>query len=168
MSNRELVEGRRDDGWMQDRNLRESQQRDGRDDRERFDRDDQQRWGREDARWPVHQQQGYNQPGYALEQQRQLGRPPKGFVRSDERIKEEICEFILRSGWVDAENVIIEVQEGEVTLSGTVDDRRQKRAIEDLSGDVLGVKDVHNQIRIQPQQQEREGTGSGRSRKPTA
>ena len=201
MSNREFVEGRRDDGWMTDR-MRDPQQRYGRDDqerfareeRERYGRDDQQRWGREDERWirasqewspydrslpgyrdpsfgfhsQGYNQQGYNQQSYNREQRR-LGRPPKGFQRSDERIKEEICEFILRTYWLDAENVVIEVQGGEVTLSGTVDDRQQKRALEDLSSDVLGVKDVHNQIRIQAQPpQERESSGSGRSRKPTA
>jgi len=35
-----------------------------------------------------------------------------------------------------------------VTLSGTVDERRDKRLLEDLAEDVPGVKDIHNQIRV--------------------
>ncbi|MDB4967981.1 MAG: signaling domain protein osmotic stress response related protein [Myxococcales bacterium] len=123
-------------------------------------------------------QHGYAQQGYS-QSQRQMGRPPKGFVRSDERLKEEISEIIMRTGWIDAGDVVIEVRDGEVTLTGTVDDRQQKRALEDLSVEVLGVKDVHNQVRVQPtsmegrggqsertQQHERQSGGS--ARKPTA
>jgi osmotically-inducible protein OsmY len=95
-------------------------------------------------------QQGYWQQGYGQQQPR-VGRPPKGFQRSDERVREEISEIIMRTYWIDAGDVTIEVRDGEVTLTGTVDDRQQKRAIEDVAEQVLGVKDVHNQIRVQPQ-----------------
>jgi hypothetical protein len=43
-------------------------------------------------------------------------------------------------------------------LTGTVADRRSKRLMEDIAEDMLGVIDVHNQIKIQ-----REGQASTRS-----
>ncbi|HVJ17205.1 MAG TPA: BON domain-containing protein, partial [Polyangiaceae bacterium] len=42
----------------------------------------------------------------------------------------------------------VTVENGEVTLSGTVSDRRQKRIAEDAAGAVMGVKDVANRLRI--------------------
>ena len=80
--------------------------------------------------------------------QRRLGRAPRGYQRSDERIKEDICDRLMQS-WIDAENVELHVSMGEVVLQGSVDDRPAKRAIEDLVEQVLGVKDVQNQIRVQ-------------------
>ncbi len=40
------------------------------------------------------------------------------------------------------------VSDGEVTLSGTVDDRWQKRLAERVAETVWGVRDVHNRLRI--------------------
>ncbi len=86
--------------------------------------------------------------------ERPMGRAPRGYQRSDERIKEDLCDRLMHS-WIDAEDVMIDVRGGEVTLSGTVEDRASKRAIEDFADDVLGVKDVHNQIRVRPRELDR-------------
>jgi hypothetical protein len=75
------------------------------------------------------------------------GRAPKGYHRSDERIRDDVCEHVARS-WVNAEDVEIKVERGEVTLTGFVERRDDKRAIEDLAEDVFGVDEVHNQIRL--------------------
>jgi osmotically-inducible protein OsmY len=56
--------------------------------------------------------------------------------------------------WIDAGDVDIQVRGGEVTLAGTVEDRASKRAIEDLADDVLGVKDVQNNIRLRARGQD--------------
>lgn len=40
------------------------------------------------------------------------------------------------------------VHAGEVTLSGTVADREQKRRSEDVIETVAGVKDVQNRLRV--------------------
>ena len=77
------------------------------------------------------------------------GRGPKGYQRSDDRIREDICEVLMQHGEIDASEVEIEVQNGEVTLRGTVEDRRQKRLIEDVLEEVSGVRDVQNQLRVQ-------------------
>ncbi len=76
------------------------------------------------------------------------GRGPKSFKRSDERIKEEICEMLTRSASIDAENIDVKVRDGEVTLSGTVPQRHMKHLAEDLSERSLSVKDVINNIRV--------------------
>lgn len=93
---------------------------------------------------------------------RRQGRGPRNYQRSDDRIREDICERLMRA-WMDADDVDVRVEKGEVTLSGTVNSRDEKRAIEDLAEDILGVKEVHNEIRVaRPQQQweERRSEGS--------
>jgi hypothetical protein len=79
---------------------------------------------------------------------RPMGRGPKGYQRSDSRIHEELCDRLMMS-WMNAEDVDVQVKDGEVTLQGTVKSRDEKRAIEALAESVLGVKDVHNAIRVQ-------------------
>jgi hypothetical protein len=78
---------------------------------------------------------------------RGVGKAPKGYQRSDERIRENICELLMNSPY-DASNVDITVNQGEVTLTGTVRRRAEKWGIEDMAEAVLGVTDVHNQIRV--------------------
>ena len=50
---------------------------------------------------------------------------------------------------VDAGEVDIKVERSEVTLSGTVENRHDKRRLEDLAEAVSGVQHVHNQLRIE-------------------
>jgi osmotically-inducible protein OsmY len=76
------------------------------------------------------------------------GRGPKGFKRSDDRIKEEVCEMLTRDHSIDAQDIDVEVSEGEVTLTGSVPDRRMKHLAEDCVERALGVKDVTNNIRV--------------------
>ncbi|MCA1662982.1 MAG: BON domain-containing protein, partial [Myxococcales bacterium] len=102
---------------------------------------------------------------------RPMGRAPKGYQRSDERIKEDVCDRLMHS-WVDAENVEIDVRSGEVVLAGTVEDRQSKREIEDIADRVLGVKDVQNNIRVRPrggeEQQRPTSTSATSQKKPSA
>jgi hypothetical protein len=78
------------------------------------------------------------------------GRPsrgPKGYTRSDERIFDDVCERIARSG-VDADDVEVKVEKREVTLTGTVRNRAEKWRLEEVAEDVFGVEDVHNQLKV--------------------
>ena len=77
------------------------------------------------------------------------GRGPRGYRRSDDRIQEEVCEVLFHHGEIDASEVEVRVENGEVTLTGTVQDRRQKRMIEDAIEELSGVKEVNNQLRVQ-------------------
>jgi osmotically-inducible protein OsmY len=76
------------------------------------------------------------------------GRGPRGYRRSDERIREDACECLSEDSYIDASEIDVLVADCEVTLSGTVRTREEKRRAEDLVSQVSGVKDVHNTIRI--------------------
>jgi hypothetical protein len=84
-----------------------------------------------------------------MDEQRQQyrGRGPKGYRRSDERIKEDINDR-LSEGYLDASDVEVAVQNGEVTLTGTVNNRSDKRRAEDIAEYVTGVTNVENRIRV--------------------
>ena len=77
------------------------------------------------------------------------GRGPKGYVRSDERIREDVSDRLEQHGEIDASEIEVRVASGEVTLEGTVEDRRTKRLAEDIIETCPGVKQVHNRIRVQ-------------------
>lgn len=76
------------------------------------------------------------------------GRGPRGYQRSDERIRENVCDLLLEASHVDASAFDVQVSGGEVTLDGTVPDRRMKRDAEDLVESVPGVTQVHNHLRV--------------------
>ena len=88
-----------------------------------------------------------------------VGRGPKGYQRSDERIREDVCDRLTDAPFRDASDVDVTVKNGEVTLSGTVPNREQKRRSEDLIEHVTGVREVHNTLRTSPRATE--GTNVG-------
>ena len=77
------------------------------------------------------------------------GRGPKNYVRSDERIRDDINDRLSDDDWLDASEIEVAVDKGEVTLTGTVARREDKRRAEDLVEQVSGVKHVQNSLRIQ-------------------
>ncbi len=79
------------------------------------------------------------------------GRGPKGYSRSDERIREDACEALTQHPAIDASDVEVAVVNGEITLTGTVNDRSMKRLAEETVEYVIGVKDVVNQLRLKDQ-----------------
>jgi len=88
------------------------------------------------------------------------GKGPQGYIRSDERIRELVCEALTDDDQIDATLIEVAVKNGEVILSGTVDDRQTKRAAEDVAERIRGVRDVHNQIRVQGDQRESQNRGN--------
>ncbi len=109
-----------------------------------------------EQRWSPSQggNQGGNQGGSQANQSgngqrgQHAGKGPKGFVRSDERISELVHEALTDHEHIDASNITVNVKDGEVTLTGNVDNRSAKLQAEDLVSTVSGVKEVHNQIRV--------------------
>jgi hypothetical protein len=73
---------------------------------------------------------------------------PKGYQRSDDRIREDVCDRLTADAYVDPSDVVVRVKEGEVTLEGTIDARETKRRIEDTVEDVAGVREVHNFLHV--------------------
>ncbi|HZW10646.1 MAG TPA: BON domain-containing protein, partial [Phycisphaerales bacterium] len=109
-------------------------------------------------------QSGWGSQGQQGTQMR-AGRGPKGYKRSDERIKEEVCDMLMGAYDLDSEELEVGVKEGEVTLTGSVTSRNDKWEAERLAESVLGVKDVINQLRVkrQSERSESEGRTSGES-----
>ncbi|MEI9936113.1 MAG: BON domain-containing protein [Pseudomonadota bacterium] len=76
------------------------------------------------------------------------GRGPKGYIRSDARIREDVCERLSDSDEVDASDIEVTVLDREVTLEGSVETRRMKHLAEDIADAVPGVEDVHNRVTV--------------------
>lgn len=76
------------------------------------------------------------------------GKGPKNYQRSDEQIREEVCERLTMDHDVDASEIEVHVAAGVVTLEGSVHERHAKRLAEDISETVRGVKDVQNNLRV--------------------
>ncbi|HET7539043.1 MAG TPA: BON domain-containing protein [Polyangiaceae bacterium] len=76
------------------------------------------------------------------------GRGPKGYTRSDDRIREDVCERLSENDEVDASEIEVQVQDRKVTLTGSVENRRMKHIAEDLAEAVSGVDDVDNRITV--------------------
>jgi hypothetical protein len=83
--------------------------------------------------------------------QSKAGRGPKGYQRSDDRIREDVCEHLTQDHDIDASDIEVKVEHGQVTLSGTIDDRMARRRVEDIVESCSGVKDVQNQLRVNQQ-----------------
>ncbi|NUO84720.1 MAG: BON domain-containing protein [Cupriavidus sp.] len=88
---------------------------------------------------------------------------PRGYQRSDERIRDQICERLSYARGVDVSDVSVDVNDGVVSLTGTVRDRGQKYYIEDMADGTYGVKEVNNDIRVR-RDSERVGESSGVTR----
>lgn len=76
------------------------------------------------------------------------GHGPRNYRRSDERIEEDVSERMAWDSELDASDIEVEVENSEVTLTGTVDSRFAKRLAEDLAESCAGVLDVRNRLRI--------------------
>jgi BON domain len=77
------------------------------------------------------------------------GRGPKGYQRSDARILEDVNDRLTEDPHIDASEIEVRVENREVTLTGTVNSRFEKRHAEDIVEAVSGVAHVQNNLRIQ-------------------
>ena len=76
------------------------------------------------------------------------GKGPKFYRRSDERILEEANEALTQDAFVDASEILVKVEKSILTLSGTVTDRRAKKAAERSVESIFGISDIKNLIEI--------------------
>ncbi|NNM73534.1 BON domain-containing protein [Enterovirga aerilata] len=76
------------------------------------------------------------------------GRGPKSYQRSDERILEDVNDRLTDDPHLDASDIEVSVSGREVTLTGTVANRFDKRRAEDLADSVSGVIHVQNNLRV--------------------
>jgi hypothetical protein len=76
------------------------------------------------------------------------GKGPVGYHRSDERVAEDVNDALLVNDELDAVGISVSVQNGIVTLSGSVPSRSDKHLAAALADSVAGVIDVKNELRI--------------------
>jgi osmotically-inducible protein OsmY len=113
-----------------------------------------QRYGREYGRYPIASRPNARNP---------YPQGPKGYQRSDERLKEDISERLMESHYIDCSEVSVDVRGAKVVLEGSVPSRHMKHAIEDLVDACPGVQDIDNRVRVagaMSQSQSQAGGGS--------
>jgi hypothetical protein len=124
--------------------------------------DDRARHARSDRRYPSEERGFWDRTSDEVsswfgdddaERRRQMdarheGRGPKGYRRSDDRIREDVSDRLTDDPYVDATEITIEVANAEVTLTGSVDSRNARRRAEDLAERVSGVTHVQNNLRV--------------------
>lgn len=77
------------------------------------------------------------------------GKGPAGYTRSKERILEDANERLMQDSSVDASGITVTCEDNEITLTGTVKSRSEKRRAEDIVEDISGVKHVQNNLRVE-------------------
>jgi len=91
----------------------------------------------------------------------QSGVGPQGDRRSDEDIREEVINRLTNASGIGATGLDVSVSQGEVTLSGTVEDDDAKRRAEDLAEATPGVVQVRNDLRAGREAWQGSVTGPG-------
>lgn len=100
------------------------------------------------TRQQAHEEHAWSEPSACYGEGRYRGVGPKGYVRSDERLREVVCDDLMDDPWLDASGIEVTVKDDEVTLSGTVENRDAKRWAEDVAEHAGGVKHVQNNLRV--------------------
>jgi hypothetical protein len=74
------------------------------------------------------------------------GLGPRGYVRSDQRIYEDICDRLTENPFIDASDIAVSVRNAAVTLSGSVDNILALHQAEEIAREVAGVATVRNEL----------------------
>lgn len=82
------------------------------------------------------------------------GMGPKDYERSDQRIREDVCDLLTDDENIDARDITVKVERGEVILEGSVTSRHAKHMAENLADACSGVKEVHNRLRVRRMERE--------------
>ena len=78
------------------------------------------------------------------------GKRPRNHARSDQLIREDLCERLLEDNHIDPSEIEVSVEKGIVTLYGAVEQRWIKHGVEDLAEACCGMKDIVNNLRVVP------------------
>lgn len=76
------------------------------------------------------------------------GQGPRGYIRPDDRLFEEINERLMDDDLLDARRMKVVVAGAEVTLNGYVDSRQAKRRAGECAESISGVVHVQNNLRF--------------------
>jgi hypothetical protein len=83
-------------------------------------------------------------------------------TRDDDDIQEEVEETLFYDTWVDAEAITVRVEDGIVTLQGTLPNYEEIRFATEDAWDVDGVRGVRTELRVEGQPR-RSGRASARA-----
>jgi hypothetical protein len=116
------------------------------------------RWERDEgawggtARWRYGEGSGVEAEtaGGAAPRGRFVGVGPKGYRRSDERIRDDVCDRLTCDPDVDPSGVTVVVAEAEVTLEGPVDSAWARHRIRSCAEATVGVRGVHDRMHVAP------------------
>jgi len=86
--------------------------------------------------------------GAMMGRARRIFKGPKGYKRSDERIREDVCDALSMSEELDPTEIEVTVSNGEVMLAGSVPERAMKWHAEQLVDNIGGVNEINNQLRV--------------------
>jgi len=77
----------------------------------------------------------------------QAERGPDDGKRTDERIREDVCQWMSDDPRLERREIDVRVQDGDVTLEGRVEHRAARRLAEDIAAAVPGVRNVLNRLK---------------------
>lgn len=124
------------------------------------------RFGTHGETWSPHHLPGRDDPrGFAksadepiawfdIEHARQFGlrdhrgKGPRNYKRSDERLAEDVNQYLTDDVHLDVTEIEVSVSNQEFTLNGYVQTRAAKRRAEDCADAVSGVEHVQNNLRV--------------------
>ena len=76
------------------------------------------------------------------------GKGPKGYTRSDERVRDDVNDRLSDDSFIDASDIEVTCEGSEIVLTGTVSTKEEKRRAEDIAERVSGVKNVENRLKV--------------------
>src|SRR5690606_4835715 len=78
----------------------------------------------------------------------------RGYQRSDLRIADDVNDILFEDPYIDASEIEVQVENGEVILTGEVENRNIRRRVEDvIEENVSGVRHLENRLRVRHERQ---------------
>lgn len=82
--------------------------------------------------------------------------------RSDREVRSAVLDAFRTDPRIDADEPVVTVEDGMITLTGSVDDLRTKRAAGEVALDVIGAWNVDNHLRLEPETEVRDDVAEDR------
>src|SRR5262249_53650608 len=82
------------------------------------------------------------------------GRGPRGYVRTAERIRDDLCDRLTENPFIDASEIEVSVNGSDVVLEGVVDSETAYKQTQAIAEEVIGVTHVYNRLVIRPDGEE--------------